>query len=138
MNAPAYVIFNDRTLIEMAETRPRTLDEMARIGGVGAKKLESYGVMFLEVINGAMDDIHPRRRKLAGRDAGTLYDRLMAVQAALMRGEDGTGKPMTLSASALAKVAEVRPRDLPALERLIGERHTERFGAALLEVLRED
>mgnify|MGYP000750722508 CR=1 FL=1 len=32
---PAYVIFPDRTLIEMAEKRPHTLDEMARIGGVG-------------------------------------------------------------------------------------------------------
>ncbi|WP_428540853.1 DNA helicase RecQ [Profundibacter sp.] len=38
--APAYIIFNDRTLIEMAQTRPQTLDEMAHIGGVGAKKLE--------------------------------------------------------------------------------------------------
>jgi ATP-dependent DNA helicase RecQ len=33
---PAYVIFPDRTLIEMAETRPQSLDEMARIGGVSA------------------------------------------------------------------------------------------------------
>ena len=50
---PAYIVFPDRTLIEMAETRPRTLDEMARIGGVGAKKLERYGAAFLEVIAGA-------------------------------------------------------------------------------------
>jgi ATP-dependent DNA helicase RecQ len=40
---PAYVVFTDRTLIEMAEARPATLDEMARISGVGAKKLETYG-----------------------------------------------------------------------------------------------
>lgn len=40
---PAYVIFPDRTLIEMAERRPQTLDEMAGVSGVGAKKLESYG-----------------------------------------------------------------------------------------------
>ena len=47
---PAYVIFNDRTLMEMAETRPADLDEMARISGVGAKKLESYGPVFLKSI----------------------------------------------------------------------------------------
>jgi ATP-dependent DNA helicase RecQ len=51
-NAPAYVIFNDKTLIEMAQTRPQTLDDMARIGGVGAKKLERYGAEFLRVIAG--------------------------------------------------------------------------------------
>ncbi|SMY07015.1 DNA helicase RecQ [Flavimaricola marinus] len=137
LNAPAYIIFNDKTLIEMAETRPETLDQMARIGGVGAKKLESYGQAFLEVITGAAEEVHPRRRKLAGRDAGDIYDRLLAAQSALTRGEDGTGKPMSLSASALAKVAQLKPQDLPALERLIGERHAERFGPALLDVLRE-
>ena len=47
---PAYIVFNDRTLIEMAERRPDSLDEMARINGVGAKKLEQYGKAFLEVI----------------------------------------------------------------------------------------
>ncbi|MGY9010895.1 MAG: DNA helicase RecQ, partial [Rhodobacterales bacterium] len=31
---PAYIIFTDRTLIEMAETRPKTIDQMAGIGGV--------------------------------------------------------------------------------------------------------
>lgn len=48
--APAYVIFHDRALIEMAETRPRTLEEMAGISGVGARKLERYGPAFLEII----------------------------------------------------------------------------------------
>ena len=51
---PAYVIFPDRTLIEMAEVRPETLDQMARINGVGAKKLERYGDDFLSVITGAI------------------------------------------------------------------------------------
>jgi ATP-dependent DNA helicase RecQ len=48
--APAYVIFPDRTLIEMAQRRPRTLDEMAGVHGVGAVKLEKYGPAFLAVI----------------------------------------------------------------------------------------
>jgi hypothetical protein len=49
---PAYVIVPDRTLIEMAETRPHDLDAMARINGFSAKKLESYGAAFLAVIAG--------------------------------------------------------------------------------------
>ncbi len=50
-NVPAYVIFPDRTLIEMAQMRPSTLDNMMDISGVGAKKLERYGSDFLRVIS---------------------------------------------------------------------------------------
>ncbi|MFC6688829.1 DNA helicase RecQ [Jhaorihella thermophila] len=134
---PAYVIFTDRTLIEMAERRPATLDEMARIGGVGAKKLERYGATFLEAINGAVEDLHPARRRLAGQVAGPVYDRLLQVQADLARGPDGTDKPLSCSASLLAKVARLRPGDEGALRRLLGDKRAERFGAAFLDVLRE-
>ena len=135
---PAYVIFTDRTLIEMAETRPETLDKMARITGVGATKLEKYGAQFLAVITGAQpEDLHPARRKLAGRDAGSLYDRLLAVQADLARGEGGIDKPVTCSSAQLAKLAEMRPADLSGIVRLLGDRRAERFGDAFLEVLRE-
>ncbi len=47
---PAYVIFPDRTLIEMAKERPRGLDQLAGIHGVGAVKLQRYGSAFLAVI----------------------------------------------------------------------------------------
>jgi len=47
---PPYVIFHDATLREMAATKPANLDQMASIGGVGAKKLEAYGEAFLAVI----------------------------------------------------------------------------------------
>lgn len=135
-NVPAYVIFNDRTLIEMAETRPVTLDQMAKIGGVGAKKLERYGDLFLQVIAGEKPDaIHPSRRKLAGRDAGEVCDRLSEVQDTLVRGENGFDKPLRCTPAQLARVAENRPRDLKSLERLLGQRHCERFGAAFLQVL---
>lgn len=52
-NVPAYVIFPDKTLLEMALARPATRDAMAEIGGVGARKLEKYGDVFLEVIAAA-------------------------------------------------------------------------------------
>jgi len=47
---PAYIIFSDRTLQEMAELRPRDFEEMSEITGVGPVKLERYGEAFLEVI----------------------------------------------------------------------------------------
>jgi ATP-dependent DNA helicase RecQ len=133
---PAYVIFNDRTLIEMAETRPDTLDQLARIGGVGAKKLERYGDAFLSVITGEAEQLHPMRRKLAGRDAGSVYDQLLEVQAQLGRGDCGTQKPLSCSAAQLAKLAQMRPQDEAAITRLLGERRAERFAGAFLDVLR--
>ena len=135
----AYIIFTDRTLIEMAETRPHTLDDMARVGGVGAAKLERYGPAFLEVISGeASAPEHPARRKLAGRAAGEVYDRLLAVQARLARGEDGTGKPMSCSASLLAKVAALGPDGCDQIERLLGGRLAERFAPAFAQILRDE
>jgi DNA helicase II / ATP-dependent DNA helicase PcrA len=40
---PAYVVFNDRTLAELAARTPRTLAELAAIPGIGPAKLERYG-----------------------------------------------------------------------------------------------
>jgi ATP-dependent DNA helicase RecQ len=46
---PAYVVFPDATLIEMARVRPSSLDQMREISGVGPRKLEQFGPQFLEV-----------------------------------------------------------------------------------------
>ena len=134
---PAYIIFNDRTLIQMAEKRPETLDAMARIGGVGAKKLERYGDAFLRVITGDAEAMHPARRKLAVSGNGALYDRLIAAQKGLERGACGTLKPLSCSASLLARIAETGRPDRAVLERLLGEKRAERFADAFLGVLAE-
>ncbi|MBF0427725.1 MAG: DNA helicase RecQ [Magnetococcales bacterium] len=47
---PPYVIFGDATLREMVESRPANLKEMERIYGVGSRKLERYGEIFLRVL----------------------------------------------------------------------------------------
>ncbi|MDJ0995298.1 MAG: DNA helicase RecQ [Dinoroseobacter sp.] len=136
---PAYMVFNDRTLIEMAECRPETLDAFARISGVGAKKLEKYAAAFLEVISGdAPEAIHPARRRLAGRESGSLFDQLTEAQNDLTRGTCGTLKPLSCSASLISKLAEQRPQTEHALSHLLGQRRAERFGDAFLEVLRQD
>ena len=51
-NVPPYVIFSDRTLWEMVRFKPRTLEDMASINGVGVKKLDQYGLPFLDVMDG--------------------------------------------------------------------------------------
>ncbi|MCU0828086.1 MAG: DNA helicase RecQ [Tabrizicola sp.] len=139
-NVPAYVVFPDRTLIEMAEKKPATLDQMAEITGVGARKLESYGAAFLEIITGTGESLHPARMKLAGRPEGALFDRLAEVQLTLARGEEGTGKYLTCTHSTLRAIAERRPSTLTELAGLQGmtDQKIERFGEAFLAVLRAE
>ncbi|MBC9246055.1 DNA helicase RecQ [Paracoccus sp. 11-3] len=129
---PAYVIFPDRTLIEMVQRRPQDIDQMAQVSGVGAKKLESYGREFLSVIAGEQPDMHPKRRALAGRPAGELFDRLVDAQNRLMRGEDGTEKPLSCSTAQIRRIAEMRPADRGALARHMDEPRLDRFGDAFL------
>nr|WMC99150.1 DNA helicase RecQ [Aminobacter aminovorans] len=49
-NVPPYVIFHDKTLIELAAARPASRADMANVPGVGEAKLDRYGPAFLEVI----------------------------------------------------------------------------------------
>jgi ATP-dependent DNA helicase RecQ len=134
---PAYVIFNDKTLIEMAERRPQTLDELSAISGVGAKKLERYGAAFLEIITGdAPDRAHPARRKLAGCAGASVFDLLAEAQTELERGSCGTQKPLSCSPAQLARIAKMRPHDTAGLAQILDKRRVDRFGDVFLEVLR--
>jgi len=47
---PAYLIFSDRTLLEMAARRPRNADELSRVNGIGAAKLAQFADAFLAAI----------------------------------------------------------------------------------------
>ncbi len=49
-NVPAYVVFHDAALAEMARERPTSLDELGAISGVGTKKLEAYGQDLLRLL----------------------------------------------------------------------------------------
>jgi ATP-dependent DNA helicase RecQ len=51
-NVPAYVIFHDATLREIARAMPVTLDELRQVSGVGEKKLETYGEQLIALVSG--------------------------------------------------------------------------------------
>ena len=52
---PAYIVFPDRSLIDMAQRTPRTIEDFASINGVGAAKLKDFAGPFLAAIAGAVD-----------------------------------------------------------------------------------
>ena len=47
---PPYVIFQDRTLLALAEAQPTTLDALSGVPGIGKSKLTTYGRAVLEVL----------------------------------------------------------------------------------------
>jgi ATP-dependent DNA helicase RecQ len=47
---PAYIVFGDATLRAIATARPRSLDDLAGISGIGEKKRSSYGAAILETV----------------------------------------------------------------------------------------
>ncbi len=47
---PAYVIFHDKTLIELAKVRPQSFEEMLEINGIGESKLKKFGQTLMDVI----------------------------------------------------------------------------------------
>lgn len=50
-NVPPYVIFSDKTLIQMAANFPRTTDQFLKIQGIGTFKAQKYGDVFIEIID---------------------------------------------------------------------------------------
>ncbi|MDD3587594.1 MAG: HRDC domain-containing protein, partial [Thermoguttaceae bacterium] len=47
---PPYALFTDKTLLEMADKKPITEEDMLKITGVGERKMATYGAAFLELI----------------------------------------------------------------------------------------
>jgi len=135
---PPYVVFADKALSEMARQQPKDLDAFSRISGVGQKKLERYGALFLEVITQSKPpEVHPARRKLAGREAGPLFDQLQAAQLELVRGESGMDTYLCCTNTTLAKIASQKPVNVGILEKIpgMGPKKVERFGAVFLALI---
>ena len=50
-NVPAYVIFHDATLREIAIEKPARLSQLKGLSGIGEKKLENYGTAIVDVVS---------------------------------------------------------------------------------------
>ncbi|WP_349617623.1 DNA helicase RecQ [Azotobacter salinestris] len=120
-SVPPYVIFPDATLLEMLRSRPRSLSEMARVSGVGARKLERYGEAFLEVLNKVGDAPKPvtdLRHELAS------LARAGMTPAQIARQLDCTEKNVySLLAEAIGRRQLSLEQALDLSEELLGEIH---------------
>ena len=78
---PAYIIFNDATLREMASEKPLTEEEMLNISGVGEHKFEKYGQAFLNVIHEMCYGISAKAPKInTYEETLTLYNQHLSPE----------------------------------------------------------
>jgi ATP-dependent DNA helicase RecQ len=54
---PAYTVFHDSTLEEVATALPQSLDDLRRISGIGATKLDRYGARLLDLVRGSVQPV---------------------------------------------------------------------------------
>ena len=138
MNVPSYIVFSDKTLIEMASRKPVTIDEMSLINGVGQKKLLKFGDQFLRVINPTMiQRMHPIRKKIAGQPKAELYDIIVDVINKNSRGATGLDKPLHVPPSLILKISEIAPKKISDLKKVNGmtQKLLERFGKPLVRAV---
>ncbi|MYD90566.1 MAG: DNA helicase RecQ [Caldilineaceae bacterium SB0662_bin_9] len=91
-NVPAFMIFSDRTLIEMAFRRPRTPAELKLIPGVGDAKLARFGEVFLSAIGRHVSDQGPSELSVEEESPGMVQESLHAgPQVASGRNRPGSG-----------------------------------------------
>ncbi len=110
---PAYVIFNNRTLQDMARKAPRTPAEFAGVSGVGRAKLEDLGELFLDCINAyaqehgvpetaSVNESRPRILGQSFRETG----RLISAGASLEEAAESRGLTVTTIVGHLERLVE--------------------------------
>jgi ribonuclease D len=51
LNQPYYIIMDNELILRIAETRPQTLDELAALPGMGARRIEHYGPTLIDLVH---------------------------------------------------------------------------------------
>jgi ATP-dependent DNA helicase RecQ len=85
-NVPAFVIFHDSTLQQMATDKPRSLAAFAKISGVGKQKLSSYGQAFVDVISQVVPAPENQAEQIIKRRMPIVSDTVLATWELLKEG----------------------------------------------------
>jgi ribonuclease D len=136
---PPFKIMGDKTLLALAEARPRSERDLARCDGMTPLQIKRYGDRVVAAIARGLSAPIPRTPRCAPPDYGVLarYEKLRAwrKRVAASRGVD---PDVIISNAALMSVAHCQPCSLQELEGIegLGPWRLKTFGAQLMEALR--
>lgn len=136
---PVFKVFNDRTLLELADYNPRSEQEMRSIYGMSRGQIRRYGSRLLAVINSARNDPPPPRRKRKPRPSEAVserYDRLHTWRKETAQAR-GVESDVIISRDALWNIAKKNPTNVRALGNipLVSDWRAERYGTDILSIL---
>lgn len=145
---PAYVIATDATLVEIAEVVPRSESELLRVKGMGPARLAKYGAAILTIVAASgsaptrsLSEEEPRAPKVASEEVPLtpqeeeMFQRLRAWRLEVARS-------LAISAFIVAPdrvlraIVRTAPETIQELRVVLGPQRTEKYGKAILEVMR--
>jgi ribonuclease D len=138
MNRPLFKVLNDATLLAIAQTNPKNLNDLASLPGMSGHQVERHGPRLLEAVQRglASEPLHPPRLP---RPNGHFMDRTEALRnwrknAAIKM---GVKSDVVLPRDLLSIIAEQNPHQIEDLAALLQDSpwRLQHFGAQILAVL---
>lgn len=138
---PLFKILSDRTLLEIAQRTPETMEELATVHGMSRGQLKRYGRDLLEVIYKAREakpPRAPRKRKRLPDTVLSRYERLHTWRKERARAR-GVESDVIISRGTLWDLAHTNPRNDDELNQIssIGDWRCKTYGPEILEVLKD-
>jgi ATP-dependent DNA helicase RecQ len=131
-NVPPYVIFSDRTLIEMAAYYPMSEASLLKINGVGRVKLERYGEIFMGVIQAYCQAHNLTEKPKPAKEAAPITQTVLKPRHVVVAEAYNDGQTVSeLMAHWMVKQGTI----LDHLLKYAGEGHTLRDGDELLALV---
>lgn len=132
---PPFVVFSDATLEDMAAVKPKNLEDMGKVHGVGAFKLEKYGARFLKVLLDQNEE-EEKEEETDSHEDSALLEELKNLRRR-MAGEVHKAPKSIFSDEILSSMVLQRPGTLEELKRIrgIGSKKAAAYGMPFLRLL---
>lgn len=138
MDRPLFKVFNDATLLALAEKCPTKLEELEKIPGMTQRQVKHHGAMLLKAIKWGLKakPIYPNHARRPSEEYLTRLDKLRNWRKVTARNL-GVASDVVLPRDVMYKLVEHNPKNMAELEGVLNEVpwRLERFGKPILEVL---
>ncbi len=136
---PLFKIFNDRTLIELAQTAPTNMTQLRHVHGMSSGQIRRYGRTLIDVIKNAKHlppPPLPKRTKRPPEEVTHRYDKLHYWRKTRAQ-ERGVESDVIISRDALWHIAQQNPQNIDELAniKMVGEWRCQEYGKEILKVL---